>query len=204
MTEPIAVGGEKKRDRRRLLAFVGVGLAAVVGGLVLPGLLFGGGETRTDSTPLPPPGGSAGITPTTLPAIADPPVETFEVFTTKNPFTPLVATGGAAAGADTRTDPGTGTAPATGTGSGTGTGTTNGGSTEPVSSQRVALLEVFTDIDGKVMGSVRVNDTVYEVTEGQTFASSYQAVTLSVADGSGVFLYGDDRFTLSEGEELLK
>jgi len=47
-------------------------------------------------------------------------------------------------------------------------------------------------------------DTVYEVGEGASFATSYKVVTLSVADGCGQLLYGDDRFRLCEGEELLK
>ena len=76
--------------------------------------------------------------------------------------------------------------------------------TEPSSGQRVALLEVFVDTEGVTVASVRVNDTVYEVAEGAAFATSYQVVTLSVADGCGQLLYGDDRFRLCEGEELLK
>ena len=54
------------------------------------------------------------------------------------------------------------------------------------------------------VASVRVNDTVHEVAQGATFAGRYQAVTLSVADGCGQFLYGDSSFRLCEGEELLK
>jgi hypothetical protein len=68
----------------------------------------------------------------------------------------------------------------------------------------VALLEVFVDAEGVTVASIRVNDTVYEVAEGASFATSYKVVTLSVADGCGQLLYGDDRFRLCEGEELLK
>ncbi|MDQ3384881.1 MAG: hypothetical protein M3503_02540, partial [Actinomycetota bacterium] len=79
-----------------------------------------------------------------------------------------------------------------------------GSATEPRSGQRVALLEVFVDEAGVTVATVRVNDTVHEVAEGTAFATSYKVVTLSVADGCGQFLYGDDRFRLCEGEELLK
>lgn len=68
----------------------------------------------------------------------------------------------------------------------------------------MALLEVFVDDEGVTVASIRVNDTVYEVAEGAAFATSYQVVTLSVADGCGQLLFGDDRFRLCEGEELLK
>ena len=68
----------------------------------------------------------------------------------------------------------------------------------------MALLEVFVDAEGVTVASIRVNDTVYEVAEGASFATSYEVVTLSVADGCGQLLYGDDRFRLCEGEELLK
>ena len=88
------------------------------------------------------------------------------------------------------------TAPATSTSPGT--------ATEPSSGQRVALLEIFVDEAGVTVASVRVNDTVHEVAEGATFATNYKVVTLSVADGCGQLLYGDSRFRLCEGEELLK
>jgi hypothetical protein len=77
-------------------------------------------------------------------------------------------------------------------------------STEPRPAQRVALLEVFTDADQRLVATVRVNDTVHEVGEGDSFASNYRVVSLSQAERCGQFLFGDDRFRLCEGEQLLK
>ena len=70
--------------------------------------------------------------------------------------------------------------------------------------QRVALLEIFTDTDGRIVANVRVNDTVYKVGEGDRFAGSYQVVSLTLDSGCGQFLFGDDRFRMCEGEELIK
>lgn len=63
---------------------------------------------------------------------------------------------------------------------------------------------MFLDAAGQIVGNVRVNDTVYEVAEGETFATNYEVVSLSPDEGSGQFLFGDNRFVLREGEELLK
>jgi hypothetical protein len=66
----------------------------------------------------------------------------------------------------------------------------------------VALLNVYTK-GGQTVADVRVNDTVYTaVAPGQTFASSFQVVSLQ--GKCGTFLFGDERFQLCEGEEVLK
>lgn len=63
--------------------------------------------------------------------------------------------------------------------------------------QVVALV----DVDATT-AVVRVDGVVYTVAEGMTFATSYRVVTI---DGSCVtLLYGDDVFTLCEGEQVLK
>jgi hypothetical protein len=49
-----------------------------------------------------------------------------------------------------------------------------------------------------------VGSTVYTVTEGQTFATSYQVVSLDVAEGCGEFLFGDAPFSLCVGEQVIK
>jgi hypothetical protein len=49
---------------------------------------------------------------------------------------------------------------------------------------------------------IQVDGTVYTVDEGETFADNFQLV-----DASGecaTMLFGDDEFTLCEGEEILK
>jgi hypothetical protein len=212
-------------------------MLAVGGGVLFLFLLItkvlgggGGGDDLSAPITVPPGSGTPRTTVTTgvapgAPGEAPPP-ETFEVFSTKNPFTPLVGTpgGGGTSGGGATTGGGTVvTTPPTGGGtsvttppSGTGTGTTGGGGTtattappssggtgtEPRTSQRIALLDVY-DQAGKRVANVRVNSTVYEaVAPGEQFATSFQLVSL---DGTcGTFLFGDDRFRLCQGEEVLK
>lgn len=237
MTEPVMVGGgPAAASNKRALVMLGVAAVVAVMALVLPKLLFGGGDEAVDdfdefavvapTDALAPAAGGAGPD-----EVVAEPVRTFEVFSTKNPFTPLVDATPVAAIAPAAVAPApvapapVAVAPATAPVVGSIVApvavapaplASSGGAapadvapapttaTEPGSGQRVALLEVFVDESGVSVASVRVNDTVYEVAEGTAFATRYQAVTLSVADGCGQFLYGDDRFRLCEGEELLK
>jgi hypothetical protein len=170
-------------------------------------------------------GGDDAATPTTLPPAPIPPpspttsapddVQTFEVFSSKNPFTPLAGnqtggtTGTAPSGGGTGTGGGsTATTAGTGTGTGTGgtTGTTPDGTTagvEPQRAQRVALLDVFTE-GGEVKANVRVNTTVHKVGVGQEFADRYKVLSLDAASECGRFLFGDDSFRLCRGEQALK
>jgi hypothetical protein len=139
-------------------------------------------------------------------------VQTFEVFSSKNPFTPLAGdqTGGTGGTTGTTTPTGTGTG---GTGTG-GTGTGTGGTTattpgetspgvEPQRAQRVALLDVFTE-GGELKANVRVNTTVHKVSVGDEFAERYKVLSLDAASECGRFLFGDDSFRLCRGEQALK
>lgn len=157
------------------------------------------------------------------------PVETFEVFARRDPFEPLVdlnaGTGGA--GGTTDTGPGTG-GDGTGTGGdGTGTGgdgTGTGGDGGPggdggdggqggngtgtggdgsgqVQGHTVRLIDVFKDGDS-VRAQVQVDGTVYTVDEGEVFADNFKL--LSASGECASMLFGDDQFTLCEGEEILK
>ena len=129
--------------------------------------------------------------------------ETFEVFGGKNPFErPTLRP---ATSPDTTLPPGTDPDGATTTtlpGDPAPT-TTQPVEVQPVRNQTVALIEVFDD-DGEVTATVRVGSTVYRVVEGDVFEGSYQVVSLDLATGTGVFLFGDTRFTLEEGQEILK
>jgi hypothetical protein len=184
-------------------------VVAVILALAGPGCSGGGGgddaatPTTTPPAPLPPP-----PAPTTT-APGD--VQTFEVFSNKNPFTPLTGnqTGGTTGttptgGTPTGTDTGTGGAGTGGTGGTTGTtpdGTTGG--VEPQRAQRVALLDVFTE-GGEVKANVRVNTTVHKVGVGQEFADRYKVLSLDGTSECGRFLFGDDSFRLCKGEQALK
>lgn len=213
MTAPAAVGGN-----RRVMVLGGIGAGLLVLALVASALVGGGGGSSPSSLTLPPSNLPQVTTPTTI--AGSPDVETFEVFTTKNPFTPL--SGGTSAGAGSSVDmtsgstsgtstsgtstSGTSTGTSTGTdGSSTGTsaGTASGGSSEPARGQRVTLLDIFVS-SGKTMANVRVDDTVYKVEEGEAFASRYRVISLSMAEDCGRFLFGDDQFRLCKGEQVLK
>ena len=81
---------------------------------------------------------------------------------------------------------------------------TETGTTEPRPTQRVSLVDISTAEDGTVRATIQVNDTLYEVAEGEEFAGSYRVVSLSDSEGCAQLLYGDDAFRVCEGEELLK
>ena len=147
------------------------------------------------------------------------PVETFEVFAPKDPFDPLVSdpvttgtTSGAAVDGTATTDTtgGSGTVPDTTTGDGTGTATTTTTTTDPggssdggsqVGGHRVRVIDVYRQ-GGGVRAQVQVDGTVYTVDEGERFAQNFQL--MSASGQCATMLFGDDEFTLCEGEEILK
>lgn len=189
--------------------------------------LRGGGEDAVETAPAPPPVDTeTEPIPPVTPGDNDPgdkkgPVETFEVFAPKDPFKPLIVAGtgtdtgvppptGVDADGDGQIDPGTGTTdPGTGTGTDPGTGGTGdpgtgsgtGGGGENVGGHRVSLVDVFRAQGGQ-RAQVQVDGTVYTVEEGDRFAESFQL--LSISGECATMLYGDDQFTLCEGEEILK
>ena len=204
----------------------------VLGGLILFLLVMwflflrGGGEPET-AAPVTPPV-TVDPTPEVTPEVDEPnqpnggPVETFEVFASKDPFEPLVNPAGitgAPTGAATGTDPGTGETPAAGDGTGTdpgagtgtdpgagnGSGTGNGGGSgdgsSNVSGHTVRLIDVYRQ-NGRDRAQVQVDGTVYTVDVGERFAENFELVDISGECAS--ILYGDDQFSICEGEEILK
>ena len=103
-------------------------------------------------------------------------IEDFQVSLSRDPFRPLIT--------EETDDTGDG-----------GDGFDPGGT-------RVSLISVTTLTDGSRQAVVRVEGTDYTVGVGETFAGSYQVVTLT--DTGGTFLFGDNPFTLAVGEEILK
>lgn len=209
MDEPILIGGDGGGRNRRLVVLAGAAAVVILALVVLPGLLFGGGGGEGETSFTLPPG--IPNPTTTVPGGA--PAETFEEFTDKNPFAPLVETGAPAAGTPASTPGGTvppavdDTVPAGGgEPGGEPVGTTLTTAPRPPARQpdRVSLLEVFSDAGGQVVASVRVNDTSYQVAEGDEFATSYRVLDLDVRTRCGSFLFGDDRFSLCEGDEVRK
>ncbi len=197
MTEPTPTQAPDDRRRRTVLLAAGAA-AALVLVLVLVALRSGGGDDESTSSTTRPTTAPSGATTTTTTAQGPGSRETFEVFTTKNPFLPLRSPGGGAA------PPGPGGAITGGAAPGTGTSAgVAGGGTEPRRGARVALQDVFTE-GGRTMANVRVNDTVHKVTSGQTFATNFKVVSLSQSDRCGRFVFGDDSFRLCRGQEVLK
>ncbi len=77
-----------------------------------------------------------------------------------------------------------------------------GGSDNTVSTvKRVALVKVFSR-QGVSYAQVRVNDAIYTPAVGQVFAGTFKL--LAVSGAQATFLYGDERFTLNEGQEVAR
>lgn len=163
----------------------------------------------------------------------DGPVETFEVFARRDPFEPVVDTSSGGDGAaptggtsgETATDPanvgdtgdtggsgdgstggsgdGTGSSgDGSGDGSGTGSGTgSSGNDSSNVGGHRVKLIDVYKK-NGSERAQVQVDGTVYTVREGEDFAENFRL--LSISGECASMLFGDDQFTICEGEEILK
>nr|MBA2601233.1 hypothetical protein [Actinomycetota bacterium] len=123
------------------------------------------------------------------------PVETFEVFAPKDPFTPLVRVA-AASGPNGDT---------TRSGSTDGPGTSGGlgrtAADSDIGGHSVKLIDAFVQ-GGRSRARVNVDGTVHTLGEGERFAENFELVS---AQGScATMLFGDDQFTLCEGEEILK
>jgi len=176
----VTAGGS--RQRVLVLALAGVLLLVLVGLLARP-LLLGG-----SAAPVAPPV-TAGATPTTVAqligpstSIAGPTAET-----TKDPFRPVVGAGGTETTGSTATTTTTGTATVSGSGA--------------TAAREVVLEDVYSR-SGKRYVKVSVDGTSHTVTEGQTFADDYRVV--DIGDTCAVFESGPGRFTLCEGEAVLK
>ena len=160
---------------------------------------------QTEEDPFEPDPGEAGSQP----------VETFEVFASRDPFEPVVE----GASSDEGNTSGDELAQADGSGNNEGSG--NNGTQEPddptlgegeiatgakanqdeVQGHSVKLIDVFRE-GGEGRAQVQVDSTGYTVTPDEVFAENFQLV--STSGTCATMLYGDDQFTLCEGEEILK
>ena len=194
---------------------VGIIVAALIVLLLLFWFFFlrdggGGEEAATPEAPVTEP-----APPTEPPAEKQPPgdragkkgpVETVEVFAPRDPFEPLIDldAGGAGTG-ETEGDTGEGgdTDDATDSDGDGDVDSEDGSPTDTGDSENVeghTVELVATLEDGSVQ--IRVDDTVYTVEEGENFAQNFQLV--SVSDNCATVLYGDDQFSICEGQEILK
>lgn len=129
------------------------------------------------------------------------PIETFEVFAPKDPFRPLISAATAGEGTSTQgaaPSPGSGTTDGQPSG---GSDISGGSSGDSVGGHRVRLVDTFTR-NGEPQARVQVDGTVYTVGEGERFADSFEV--LSISGECASMLFGDDQFSLCEGEEILK
>lgn len=151
---------------------------------------------------------------------------TYQIFLNRDPFAPVVpvldapdATATAAVpGVDPAASPTPGASPTPSASPTPGTSPTPSPSGTPGSSpapvdgcrqgeevtcqgREVVLVDIY-EAGGQDVVRVSVDGTLHDVTEGQTFAGSFRV--LDVAPPCATFLFGDDAFTLCEGEGTLK
>ena len=185
------------------VALVVVGLVVIL--LVLWLLFLRGGD---DPTVTAPPVAPAATPEPEAPEAARKdrrtrPLETFEVFAPKDPFRPLISAAAATGGTATGAPAGSGTAEP-GVGHRSGGSDISGGQGaggESVGGHRVRLIDTFRR-NGEARARVQVDGTVYTVAEGERFADNFEL--LSVSGECASMLFGDDQFSLCEGEEILK
>ena len=209
--EPVVTADAGKQSiTPQQLAIVGGVLVVVLLGLVYFFFLRGGGEEEVIAPP-PQAEGVPAPEETVPPAEEDGDddddtgqVENFDVFAPRDPFKPLVSAGGV---------PGGGTAAPAGGGDGDGGAgepTDPGDGTEPtapdddgetVGDHRVKVVDVYVE-NGENRAQIQVDGSVYTVDEGEEFANNFRLV--SASGRCATILFGDDEFTLCEGEEILK
>jgi len=81
-------------------------------------------------------------------------------------------------------------------------GDKDGETAGPVDEDANSVRLVDAAADGVAGAQVDVNGTVHTIAEGETFAENFKL--LSVSGDCASILYGDDQFTICEGEEILK
>jgi hypothetical protein len=128
------------------------------------------------------------------------PVETFQVFAPRDPFDPLVSASSGGTGSASTTSASTGTTTGTISNGGQSGGESPSGGTS-VSGHTVSVVDVFNSKRGP-RAQLEVDGTVYTVDEGERFGGSFRLV--SATQRCAGLLYGDDQFTLCEGEQILK
>jgi len=186
------------------MIIAGIGVLVIVAFLAMKvlGGGGGGGSASPASTAATAAGGApaASTTTTTAPGEPTTPNQSFDVFTTKNPFQPLVTDSATGTNTGTTTDI---TTPPVDTSGGTTPPATIPTEQAPAAGTPVSVLEVSA-ATGTTVARVQVGSTVYTVAVGDTFATSYRVVSLDTATGCGQFQFGDTPFELCTGQQTLK
>ncbi len=209
-----AANDEPETDRRKLAVVAGAGAlaVAVLGYFVVVPMLGGGSSAPEQAFVTRRAPQSAKKNPAAKPVakkpVAQQPAAYADTSARTDPFKPLIeevhtppnaVLPPGAPGAQPAV-PASGGGTTTGGTTGTSSGTSSG-SSATVGAQRVALMTIFTK-DGKQIAQTKVGDTVHSPTVGQVFAGSYKL--LAVSGKTATYLYGDEQFTLSVGQEVLK
>lgn len=129
------------------------------------------------------------------------PVETFEVFASRDPFEPVIENGNAGNEQGTPIDQDGVADPPADADPPASQDPAAQANDQEVEGHKVTLIDVFRE-EGKDRAEVQVDTTGYTVDEGEVFAENFQLV--STSGTCATLLYGDDQFTLCEGEEILK
>lgn len=198
-------------SRRKLVLFGGVGaLAVAMLGyfVVLPAFAGDATEAAPLTVTRKAPQKKSTAKEAAKPAAKKPaaqPASYNDVSARKDPFlalwVPQEPTGASAPGTSA---PGGTTGGTTDTGGDTTGGTTGGTTSGPsttVSGQRVALVTVY-EKDGTQYAQTKVGETVYTPKVGGVFAGSFKL--LATSGKTATYLFGDEQFTLSVGQEVLK
>jgi hypothetical protein len=186
---------------RNLLILLGVLAVAALAWFLLFG---GGGDAEEEAAPTP-------VTPPSPAPTAEPvppagpnrrPPRTFAFFGGRDPFVPLVVAEEGAGGTGTATaptEPTDGETPADGFEPTNGDQDGDGGGGAPVSmgGRDVQLIDVFTR-NGEPVVQVSVDGETFVVGEGERFAGNFQVT--NIEGTCATFLFGDESFTLCEGE----
>jgi hypothetical protein len=207
-TFPFEAAGEEPEsgsDRRKLAVVAGAGVLVVglLGYFVAMPMLSGSADAAASApvvTHTAPKKADAKAAPKAAAAAAKPvaqPASYADVYARTDPFKPLVPdpVAAPAAPAPGAVPGGTVTAP-TGT-----TGTSTTGSSATVAGQRVSLVHVYAK-DGKSYAQTKVGDQVYSPVVGSTFGGSFKL--LATSGRTATYLFGDEQFSLNEGQEVLK
>jgi hypothetical protein len=219
-TFPFEAAGDEPDEtpgsKRKLAVVGGAGAlaVAVLGYFVVVPMLSGGGDEAPSVTGHRKPAvtaadakataAKAAAKPAAKPAVQ--PASYNDVSARQDPFKPLVvepveAPVAAPPAEGTGTGTGTGAVPPVeGTTSGSTSGGTSTGSTS-VGGMRVALVTVYAK-DGKQYAQTKVGDKVYTPLVGEVFAGTYKL--LATNGKTATYLFGDEQFSLSEGQEVLK
>jgi hypothetical protein len=182
---PVEEAVSAESNRRKLL----LGGAAVLLALVAAGyfLFLRGGSSDANTAFVPQ---HHAATAAAAKAKAKAPVkqsvpQTFNGSVGRDPFKPLVTV-----------VPPPATAATTAT-----TSTTPSSTSTPPASTPVSLQKVYSQ-NGKAFAQTMINGTVYKPTVGQTFAGTFQL--LSVSGKTATFVQGDEQFSLSVGQVVVR